>query len=141
MIESAKATRVAAVLTAAAAVAVALGLRALLSGDVTSTGALEQNSGTALYASAVYAAVVFLRPAARPLTAGAWALGWCWAVELAQLTPVPRTLSGQSILLRLIFGNAFDWTDVCWYPVGIVPLVLAHHALRRTRTGPGDQET
>ncbi|MEV6924425.1 DUF2809 domain-containing protein [Dactylosporangium sp. NPDC051485] len=140
MLQSTTATRIAAVLTAAAATALALGLRAVLSGDVTSTGALEQNSGTALYASAVYAAVVFLRPAAHPLTAGAWALAWCWAVELAQLTPVPRTLSAQSILLRLVFGNAFDWTDVWWYPVGIVPLVLAHHALRRARTEPDGRE-
>lgn len=34
-------------------------------------GALEQHSGTALYASMVYAGVLFLRPRTAPLTAAA----------------------------------------------------------------------
>ena len=50
---------------------------------------LEQYSGTALYASMVYAGVVFLRPGLAPLRAGVIALGFCWLVEFAQLTGLP----------------------------------------------------
>jgi Protein of unknown function (DUF2809) len=121
------------VAVAVAALAVAFGIRAVFGGRLDSTGALQQDSGTALYASAVYAAVVFLRPRVSPLVAGAWALGFCWAVEALQLTSVPRTLSGYSIILRLILGRAFDWTDVWWYPVGIVPLVAAELIRRSGR--------
>ncbi|WP_432840691.1 DUF2809 domain-containing protein [Dactylosporangium sp. CA-092794] len=117
--------RASAVVVAGVSLGVAFGIRAVFGGRLDNTGALQQDSGTALYASAVYAAVVFLRPRIPPLVAGAWALGFCWAVEALQLTSVPRTLSEYSIVLRLMLGRAFDWTDVWWYPVGIVPLVAA----------------
>jgi hypothetical protein len=126
VLETTRSLRIAAVVTAAAALAVAFGIRALTSGQLNDNGALAQNSGTALYASAVYAAVVFLRPRTTPLVAGAWALGFCWAIEAFQLTGVPATLSAYNIGLRLIFGNAFDWVDVWWYPAGVVPLAAAH---------------
>jgi hypothetical protein len=128
-----KGVRIAAVVTAVVALGVAFGIRALNGGQLESNGILQQDSGTALYASAVYAGVVFLRPRLRPLVAGAWALGFCWAIEALQITDLPRTLSGYNIVLRLIFGNAFDWVDVWWYPAGIVPLVLAHVAARTKR--------
>jgi hypothetical protein len=133
VLETTKAVRAAAVVTAVVALAVAFGIRAVAGGHLNSNGVLQQDSGTALYASAVYAGVVFLRPRMRPLPAGAWALGFCWAIEAFQLTGVPRRLSEYHILLRLIFGNAFDWTDVRWYPAGIVPLVVAHLAIRSRR--------
>lgn len=115
---------------AVAFLAVALGIRAFAGGHLDSTGRLPQYSGTALYASTVYAGVVFLRPWIAPVTAGAWALGFCWAVEFFQLTSVPRTLSEHSVAARLVLGRAFDWTDVWWYPVGVIPLVLLEVLLR-----------
>jgi hypothetical protein len=132
-----RAVRLAAVITAVAALAVAFGIRAVAGGHLESNGVLQQNTGTALYASAVYAGVVFLRPRLHPLLAGAWALGFCWAIEAWQLTGVPRRLSEYNIILRLIVGNAFDWVDVWWYPAVIGPLVLAHLVARgrRNRTG------
>ncbi|MFG2042344.1 DUF2809 domain-containing protein [Dactylosporangium sp. NPDC048998] len=132
MLESTRAVRVAAVVTAVAAIVVALGIRAVAGGHLNSNGALQQYSGTALYASAVYAGVVFLRPRISPVAAGAWAIGLCWAMEAFQLTDVPRTLSQYSIVLRLIFGVAFDWVDVWWYPAGVIPLVLVE-VLAKTR--------
>ncbi|WP_426511669.1 DUF2809 domain-containing protein [Dactylosporangium sp. McL0621] len=132
MLETTRAVRIAAVVTAAAALALAFGIRALAGGTLYSNGALQQDSGTALYASAVYAAVVFIAPRCRPLTAGAYALAFCWAVELFQLTGVPHELSRYNILLRLTLGDAFDWIDMAWYPAGIVPLVLAE-LVARTR--------
>jgi hypothetical protein len=131
VLETTRAVRIAAVVTAVAALAIALGIRAVAGGTLFNGGALQQNSGTALYASAVYAAVVFIAPRRRPLTAGAIALAYCWAAEAFQLTGVPHELSRYSIILRLNLGDVFDWIDVAWYPVGIVPLVLLELAVRR----------
>ncbi|WP_432989078.1 DUF2809 domain-containing protein [Dactylosporangium sp. CA-233914] len=134
MLETTRAVRVAAVLTAVAAVGLALGIRALAGGTLMSNGALQQNTGTALYASAVYASVVFLAPRMRPAMAGLIAVGACWALEFFQLTGVPHELSKYSILIRLVLGDAFDWIDVWWYPAGVVPLVLVE-MVARTRGG------
>jgi hypothetical protein len=112
----------------------ALGLALLL--RAWSDGALEQHSGTALYASAVYAAVLFVRPAIRPVPAATIAVGFCWAVEFFQLTGVPAALSAHSLLARLALGVRFDPVDVAWYPVGVVvPAVLrAALSVRGSRT-------
>ncbi|GIG86889.1 ribosomal maturation YjgA family protein [Plantactinospora endophytica] len=103
--------------------AAALLLRAL------ADGALEQHSGTLLYGSMVHAGVLFLWPRTAPVTAGAVAVGFCWLVEIAQLTGVPAELSARSLLARLVLGVQFDPTDLAWYPVGIVPLVALHRLL------------
>ncbi|MFI5909639.1 DUF2809 domain-containing protein [Dactylosporangium sp. NPDC051541] len=124
MLETNRSIRIAAVVTGVVALAIAFGVRAVFGGALYSNGALQQNTGTALYASAVYAAVVFVAPRCAPFAAGAMALAWCWGVEAFQLTGVPHELSKYHIMLRLIFGDAFDWLDVLWYPAGILPLVL-----------------
>jgi hypothetical protein len=92
--------------------ALALGLR-LLNGQrvVDSSGALSQFSGTALYAAMMYAGVFVLRPRTSPVTAAVVALGFCWAVELFQLTGVPAYLSARSVLARLALGVSFDPKD------------------------------
>jgi hypothetical protein len=115
--------RLLATLTAALALAVALSIRFF------ADGALVQFSGTALYASMVYTAVVFLRPHRSPWTSGAIAVIFCWAVEFSQLTGVPAYLSERSLLARLALGVQFDLVDVYWYPAGVVPLVLVHALL------------
>jgi hypothetical protein len=120
-------------LLAAAAVVLILGtafaIRAL------SGGPLEQYSGTALYASMIYAAVFLLWPSMAPMKAGLLALGFCWGVEFLQLTGIPAALSARSLLARLVLGAQFDWVDVAWYPVGIVPLVALHLLVRRRGAG------
>lgn len=98
----------------------AFGIRAV------SDGPLEQHSGTALYASMVYAALFVPWPALSPVRAGGIAVAFCWAVEFFQLTGVPAELSGRSLAARLVLGAQFDWTDVAWYPVGVLPLVVLH---------------
>ncbi|MFE9657406.1 DUF2809 domain-containing protein [Micromonospora sp. NPDC006431] len=109
--------------SAALFLAVALAIRAL------ADGRLEQYSGTALYASLVYAGVLFLWPSLRPVPAGAIAAGFCWAMECFQLTGVPAALSARSLLARLVLGVQFDPVDLLWYPVGVVPLVVLHRLL------------
>ncbi|MEU4560036.1 DUF2809 domain-containing protein [Actinoplanes sp. NPDC023936] len=117
---------------------VAFGIR-LLAGDgvLDGSGALAQNSGTALYASMIYAILFALIPRARPLTAGAAAIAFCWAVELFQLTGVPALLAADSLVARLVLGAHFDPRDMLWYPVGVLPLIAIHQAFRtRDRRRP-----
>ncbi|HEX5598655.1 MAG TPA: DUF2809 domain-containing protein [Micromonosporaceae bacterium] len=123
--------RLAMLVLAAGFLAAALAIRALAGGGVLeSSSALEQHSGTTLYASMVYTRVLFLWPRIRPLAAGGIAIGFCWAVEFFQLSGIPAALSARSLLARLVLGVQFDLTDVAWYPVGVVPLVALHWLLR-----------
>lgn len=112
---------------AAGFVAVALAIRAV----APLGGLLEQTSGTALYASMVYAGVLFLAPRLSPLAAGAATLAWCWGAELFQLTGIPAALSAESLAARLVLGATFDPVDLLRYPLGVIPLVIVHR-LRRT---------
>ncbi|GAB4060828.1 ribosomal maturation YjgA family protein [Catellatospora paridis] len=116
--------RLAALAAASAVLAIALLIRAMADGP------LEQHSGTALYASMIYAGVFFLWPRATPLVAGAVAIAFCWLVELSQLTGVPAYLSERSVLARLALGIAYDPLDMLWYPAGVLPLVALHLLLR-----------
>jgi hypothetical protein len=117
--------RLAAAISGAAALALAFGLRAVADGP------LEQHSGTALYASLIYAIVVFLRPRLSPAASAAVATGFCWAVELAQLTGVPAALSAKSIAARLVLGVAFDPIDLIWYPMGALVFMVLHRLWSR----------
>ena len=129
--------RLAAVVAVALILGLAFGIRAL------SDGWLEQYSGTALYASMIYAGIFALWPSSTPVRAGLGAVGFCWAMEFFQLTGIPAALSARSQLARLALGVQFDWVDVAWYPVGVVPLVILHllvtrRAVRSAATaGPG----
>ncbi len=94
-------------------------------------GAFAKYAGVALYGALAYAVVVCLVPRAAPVVAGAVALAWCWAVELAQLTPVPAALSARSTLARLVLGSTFNVPDLAWYAVGIAPMLGLHWVHRR----------
>ena len=120
-----RAARAWALVAAGACLALAFAIRAV------DDGALRQYSGTALYASMIYAGVFCLRPRTTPLVAGAAAIAWCWTVEVFQLTGVPAELSSHSLLARYAFGVKFDPVDLAWYPAGVVPLLLAHLLILR----------
>ncbi|WP_433288888.1 DUF2809 domain-containing protein [Micromonospora sp. CA-244673] len=112
-----------------------LGLALLI--RVVDDGALRQYSGTALYASMVWAGVLFLRPRMAPVPAGTVATVFCWLVECAQLTGLPAELSARSLAARLALGVQFDLVDLAWYPAGVAPLVVLHHLVRaRARPRP-----
>jgi hypothetical protein len=97
-------------------------------------GAFAKYAGVALYGALAYAVVVCLAPRAAPLVAGPVALAWCWAVEFAQLTPVPAALSERSALARLVLGSTFNGPDLAWYAIGIAPVLGLHWMLfARTR--------
>ncbi|MEH0934174.1 ribosomal maturation YjgA family protein [Micromonospora psammae] len=118
-------------LAAALFLGVALAIRAV------DDGPLRQHSGTALYASMVWAGVLFVRPRLAPLPAGLVAVVFCWLVECAQLTGIPAELSARSVAARLALGVQFDPVDLAWYPAGVAPLVALHLAVRRRRRTAG----
>jgi uncharacterized protein DUF2809 len=95
-------------------------------------GAFGKYAGDALYATAVYWVLILVRPSARPSVAAVVATLICWAVELFQLTPVPRTLSSHSTLSRLVLGSTFGGWDLLAYPVGVLVAVAVHALLRRS---------
>jgi hypothetical protein len=108
----------------AAVLALGLGLasRAVL------TGTPAKVLGVALYGTFVYALVVLAAPSVRLGRALAIAIGFCFAIELAQLTPGPAYLSARSRLLRLVFGAHFSAWDLATYVPGAL-LGAAVHAL------------
>ncbi|GAA2593325.1 hypothetical protein GCM10010435_85370 [Winogradskya consettensis] len=101
-------------------------------------GAFAANAGTVLYATMVFAGVYVVWPRVHPGVAGALAVAFCWAIELLQLTSLPAELSARSVLARLVLGSSFDWADMAWYPVGVVPVVVIALGWRRVaRWGSG----
>jgi hypothetical protein len=77
------------------------------------------------YGSMIYAGGLVLWPRIASHVAGGIALSFCWLVETSELTGIPAPISAHSLLARLALGVHFDWTDIVWDPVGIVPLVAA----------------
>ncbi|MES9607662.1 MULTISPECIES: ribosomal maturation YjgA family protein [Actinomadura] len=95
-------------------------------------GPIDQYSGAALSAAIVYTIVLFIRPRISPLPAAGAAVAYCWFIEFAQLTPLPGEISQRSWFARQLLGAQFDLVDVAWYPVGVIPMVVAHWLLRNS---------
>lgn len=100
-------------ITAVAVVPIGLAARYLGSGLVADI------SGGVLYAALFYALFAFAFPKASPAKIAAAALAWCWLIELAQLTSVPRLLSDWFAPLHLIFGSGFAPIDLAAYALGV----------------------
>ncbi|GGS69606.1 hypothetical protein GCM10010156_30470 [Planobispora rosea] len=119
-------SRIPAALAALATVAAGLSLRAA------TDGWLGKYGGDALYTVLIYTLIVFVRPRVTPVRAAAGALAFSWAVEFAQLTPLPAALSEASTLARLVLGSTFGAADLVAYAAGAVLAAVAHLPLRRT---------
>jgi hypothetical protein len=119
-------SRLPAALAAAAIVAAGLALRALAGGPLGAYG------GDALYTVLIHTIIVFALPRVAPLRAATGALAFSWAVEFAQLTPVPAALSETSTAARLVLGSTFGAADLAAYTAGAA-LAAAVHALLRRR--------
>jgi hypothetical protein len=124
-------TRLMAAGAAVLTVAVGLGARAGMEGDI------AKYAGDALYTTLVYALVVLAAPRAKPLTAAGIALGISWAVEFLQLSRVPAELSRRSVVARLVLGSTFHTPDLFWYAVGAALGWFVHAPThRQTPTRP-----
>jgi hypothetical protein len=111
----------AAVLTLAAG----LGCRAVFSGWVSKYG------GVALWATLVYFLVLWVRPQLAVGRAALLCLGISVAVELFQLTPVPRALYELHAGFALVFGTTFHAWDLPAYAAGALLGAAIHAAVRR----------
>ncbi|MEN3360806.1 MAG: hypothetical protein V7637_4788 [Mycobacteriales bacterium] len=112
---------------------VAVVLAAGLSIRAATGGAVAKYGGVALYGALVYAIVVCVAPRVPPGVAGATALALCWAIEFAQLTPVPAALSARSGVARLVLGSTFNPPDLAWYAAGVALLLGVHWTATRRR--------
>ena len=77
-------------------------------------------AGDALYAAAVYLAIIIVAPRMPPLAVGALAAAWCVAVELFQLTGIPLALGAAFAPSMLVLGTVFDARDLVVYLVTTV---------------------
>lgn len=93
-------------------------------------------AGGVLYAVLVYLLVAFISPTWRPAVVAVTALGFCWAVELLQLTPLPHDLGSVFPPARLVLGTTFVAGDLIAYAAGAVAACLADRYLSRLRTAP-----
>ncbi|MGJ6962077.1 DUF2809 domain-containing protein [Streptosporangium sp. G11] len=120
-------TRLLAALAAAVTVAAGLTLRAVTGGW------FGKYAGDALYTVLIHTLVVLVWPRITPARAAIGALAFSWAIELAQLTPVPAALSEASVVARLVLGSTFGAADLVAYAAGAV-LAAAAHTLLENRS-------
>ncbi|MEU4832205.1 DUF2809 domain-containing protein [Streptosporangium sp. NPDC023615] len=116
-----------------AALAAALTVAAGLTVRAVAGGWFGAYAGDALYTVLVHALIVFVRPPVTPVRAALGALAFSWAVELAQLTPVPAALSETSVVARLVLGSTFGAGDLVAYAAGAALAATAHTLLVRGR--------
>lgn len=95
------------------------------------SGFWSKYSGVALWALVLYALVVFVRPGASVSRCALVALLISWAVEFAQITPVPGWLSSKHPLLRMVFGEFFSFKDLPAYAVGVLLGAVMHLSIAR----------
>ncbi|WP_404285350.1 DUF2809 domain-containing protein [Glutamicibacter arilaitensis] len=97
-------------------------------------GLFADLAGGVLYAALIYVLVAFIVPMRSRLTVGLWALGWCMAVELLQLTALPREAAILFPPSRLVLGTGFAATDLLAYSVGVLLTALADRSARLRRS-------
>jgi hypothetical protein len=106
--------RLSALIALAAVVASGLGVHLILP-DTTATDI----AADALYAGAVYLALVFAAPRWPAMGIGAIAAAWCVAVELFQLTGIPLAAGASFPPAMLVLGTVFEARDLVVYLVTI----------------------
>jgi hypothetical protein len=93
---------------------------------------LAKYGGVALWSVMAYAAILVLAPRLSVARAALIALAVSFAVELAQLSPIPAALSAKHLVLRLLLGTTFSVYDLPAYAVGVALAAAAHHATARS---------
>lgn len=116
-------TRLLPTLLLALTIAAGLGVRALLGGF------WAKYLGVALWSTAVYWTVLWIRPTLGWRRAAVITAVVSWAVEFFQLTPYPAALAARSRLLHLLLGSDFGAGDLPAYLIGVLLAALAHARL------------
>ncbi|WP_083957774.1 DUF2809 domain-containing protein [Herbidospora mongoliensis] len=109
---SIKARRFTAVAVSLVIVATGLAVRAVFEGP------FAKYCGTSLYSSFITAFALAWFPRTRPFLAAGASVIFCWAVEFAQLTPLPADLAARIPVSAVVFGTTFNSPDLFWYVVG-----------------------
>ncbi|QIZ98421.1 DUF2809 domain-containing protein [Leifsonia sp. PS1209] len=97
-------------------------------------------AGDALYAALIAVIVAFAVPRAARWVAPVVALAFCWAIEVLQLTPLPRAIEVAVPGSYFVFGSTFQWIDLVAYAVGVAVVAAvsrpAAGSSRDARTTP-----
>ncbi len=92
---------------------------------------VDKYAGDALYAAMVFLLISLFSPALSPRARAFAALVIMTALEVFQLTLLPREMSNSSyIMVRVagrLLGTTFSWLDLVAYYVGIGSALLADH--------------
>lgn len=110
-------TRGAALLGIGGAVALGLGSRLVPIG----VHVWDKSVGDVCYAIMIGFIIAFVAPAARGWVVGAITTAICFAIEVFQLTGLPRRAPWP---IRRALGDTFAWHDLLCYVVGAVVVVL-----------------
>ncbi len=87
-------------------------------------GLVADLAGGVLYTGLVYALAALVRPTALAWRVGLVALALSVAVELLQLTDLPRTLVGGVPFAGYVLGSTFVATDLLAYAAGALGAVV-----------------
>ncbi len=117
------------VLVVLAATTVAAGLIVHRAGR----GEAADIAGDALYAVLIYLLVAFLLPRLRAWRVALLAFAVCAAIELFQLTGLPRVWSAAFPPIGLVLGSGFDARDLVVYAAAAVVAGLVDMGLSRRR--------
>lgn len=98
-------------------------------------GWVADATGGILYAVLMYLLVAFIKPRWPIGAVAALAWGLCMAIELFQLTPIPRDLGAIFPPARLALGSTFVATDLVAYAAGVFLAWGADRLWRRRRSG------
>lgn len=90
--------------------------------------------GDALYAVLVYAAMVFVAPRTRPATVALAAGAICAAIELLQLTGLPRAWAASFPPIALVLGTGFDARDIIVYLAAVTIAAVVDLVTGRRRS-------
>ena len=96
-------------------------------------------AGDALYAALIVVLVAWLVPRAARWVAPALALAFCWAIELLQLTPVPRAIETRIPGSYFVLGSTFQWIDLAAYAVGVAAVAMVSRPA--AGSSPGERTT
>lgn len=101
------------------------------------SGMIGDIVGDALYAVLIYLLVAFLAPRRPRPAIAVVAFVFCAAVELLQLTGLPREWATLFPPIRLVLGSGFDVRDLAVYAGAVAVAALVDVVVTRASAGSG----
>jgi hypothetical protein len=91
----------------------------------------DHHLGDVLYAVAAYLALGFLMPRLPRHWLAGLAMGACWGVEGLKATGLSAELERMLPGCRWVLGTTFAGSNLVWYAVGVVGVILVEIAVGR----------